>query len=247
MGKMACIRIAFIAMLMLAIISFSVGCNRSDEIPDSGLASDSVQAKLDGELDLLGYLIMTDVDSLQYGLIRGEDGELLTTFDPSASSVSNYIPSYYVSDAGEVEEASVVHAPLYDEGGLAGFFVFDRAADNGLGMLEGITEEGAQQVSDFVKRHGSISIIYDCDGAWMVSGFNAEKLVVDRMKWRVPIGLRGELSFIDEGYPEGLLGSIGCVEDLEVKTTDLIYRHAPNLVSGERMFNAGYGFPTKLS
>lgn len=231
---------ATIALLMLLAIPFA-GCSNSQMGDEAARSTDSLQANVDTALDYLSYAVKSDqADRASSGVaaLFDEDGGLLTSFDPSKSSVSAYIPSYDVSVSGELSPSALVHVPLFADDRLVGFIIYFRNAVPGSEGMLGISEEGAAQVADFAERNGSISLVNAQDGIWMVANGATEKLTVDLEKWFGPIGR--EDNWADYGPYDrdgkSQLGPMLHADLLGLESADLGYRHEGNLVLGERAF-----------
>ncbi len=227
--------------LVAATIALFAGCSVSQGAPTQDYVADSKQAAFDRELDFVSYLAKNDNrDWGNYTLLLDDKEGLLVSFDPVDASVSNAIPAYDVTADGGLEPASWSYAPLYTGEKLVGFFLAEGVDGGWPVTVKGVTEEGADAVADFVERRGSIALVRDRDGFWMVAGGQVEKLSVDFGKWLIPVGLRdGSGSVLLEGLVEvDELGSIRHADLLGVEVTDLSYRHESDYLSGEMIYKA---------
>ncbi len=214
-----------------------VACEAEPRSCDSLDDTDPVQVVVDRGLDLLAYLARNDsVGWYHYDAIFDDNGESRIAFDIVSSTVSSHIPSYYVNDLGMLNVLSIAHSPLFVGDELVGFLMVDTSKNGVWVSLMGVTEEGASQVADFLKEQGSVSLVVDRDGIWMVSGGVKEKLSVDYAKWFVPVGVMVGFGGLETVAGEG--ERLGCIDDadlLAVESTDLSYRYSANYIIGEKI------------
>jgi len=214
-----------------------VACEAEPRSCDSLDDTDPVQVVVDRGLDLLAYLDRNDkVGWYYYDAIFDDNGDSRIAFDITSSAVSNHIPSYYVNSRGTLSDSPIVHSPLFVGDELVGFLMVDTSKNGVRVSLMGVTEEGASQVADFLKEQGSVSLVVDRDGVWMVAGGVKEKLSVDYAKWFVPVGVMVSFGGLDAVAGEG--ERLGCIDDadlLAVESTDLSYRYSANYIIGEKI------------
>ena len=121
-----------------------------------------------------------------------EGGEFALSFDLGDATLSSPIPCYILGEDGVPEPFHIKRSPLLVGDDIVGFALYEGSRNEDAATYYiGISEVGSEQASAFYRDHGSIALVYDGEGAWMVSGESVEKIDAEVMEWLKPVNVGG--------------------------------------------------------
>ena len=157
--------------------------------------------------------------------LLNEDGSSALSFDLFDAAVSSPVPVYKLDPEGKPEPFHLARAPLFVGDEIVAFALYQKEFKGNPALYIGIGEMGASQASDFYREHGSLALVYDCEGVWMVSGGTYEKVDAEVVDWLHPINV-GNFGVGMSLAPNEFSDSAPIAEAdlLSIEETELSYR-----------------------